>query len=51
MTNIQIVNILRRYIEQNEVVYQFCGELMEVSNDIEKGDILHSSIKIRCIAA
>ena len=36
MNNIQIVNILRRYIEQNEVVYQFCGELMEVSNDIEK---------------
>ena len=36
MTNIQIVNILRRYIEQNEAVYQFCGELMEVSNDIEK---------------
>lgn len=36
MNNIQIVNILRRYIEQNEVVYQFCGELMEVSNDKEK---------------
>lgn len=36
MKNIQIVNILRRYIEQNEVVYQFCGELMEVSNETEK---------------
>lgn len=36
MTNIQIVNILRRYIEQNEVVYQFCDELMELSNDTEK---------------
>ena len=36
MNNIQIVNILRRYIEQNEVVYQFCGELMEVSSDTEK---------------
>lgn len=36
MTNIQIVNILRRYVEQNEVVYQFCGELVEVSNATEK---------------
>lgn len=36
MTNTQIVNILRRYIEQNEVVYQFCGEFMEVSNKSEK---------------
>lgn len=36
MTNIQIVNILRRYIEQNEVVYQFCGELVEVSNNTKK---------------
>ena len=36
MKNIQIVNILRRYIKQNEVVYKFCGELMEVSNDTEK---------------
>ena len=36
MKNIQIVNILRRYIKQNEVVYQFCGELMEVSNETEK---------------
>lgn len=36
MTNIQIVIILRRYIEQNEVVYLFCGELIGVSNDTEK---------------
>ena len=36
MKNIQIVNILRRYIKQNEVVYKFCGELMEVSNETEK---------------
>lgn len=36
MTNIQIVNILRRYVEQNEVVYQFCGEFVEVSNATEK---------------
>ena len=36
MKNIQIVNILRRYIKQNEVVYKFCGELMEVSNQTEK---------------
>lgn len=36
MTNTQIVNILRRYIEQNEVVYQFCGEFMEVLNKSEK---------------
>lgn len=36
MINTQIVNILRKYIEQNEVVYQFCGELMEVSNESEK---------------
>lgn len=26
---------LRNYIEVNEVVYQFCGGLMEVSNDAE----------------
>lgn len=29
-------DVLRTYIESNEVVYQFCGELMEVSNDTEK---------------
>ena len=28
--------ILLNYIKNNEVVYQFCGELMEVSNDTEK---------------
>lgn len=34
MQNIK-ANILQAYVEANEVVYQFCGELMEVSNDIE----------------
>lgn len=29
-------DVLRTYIESNEVVYQFCGELMSVSNDTEK---------------
>ena len=29
-------DILQKHIETNEVVYQFCGELMEVSNDKEK---------------
>ena len=35
MNNIP-ADVLRRYIESNEVVYRFCGELMEVSNDTEK---------------
>lgn len=35
MNNIT-ADVLRTYIESNEVVYQFCGELMEVSNDTEK---------------
>lgn len=29
-------DVLRKYIETNEVVYKSCGELMEVSNDTEK---------------
>ena len=29
-------NTLQAYVEANEVVYQFCGELMEVSNGTEK---------------
>lgn len=36
MDNYLNISILREYIENNEVVYQFCGELMEVSNDNEK---------------
>lgn len=35
MQNIK-ANTLQAYVEANEVVYQFCGELMEVSNDTEK---------------
>ena len=35
MQNIK-ANKLQAYVEANEVVYQFCGELMEVSNDTEK---------------
>ena len=31
-----IKELLLNYIKNNEVVYQFCGELMEVSNDKEK---------------
>lgn len=31
-----IVSLLLNYVTNNEVVYQFCGELMEVSNDAEK---------------
>lgn len=31
-----IVSLLLNYVANNEVVYQFCGELMEVSNDAEK---------------
>ena len=38
--NIMITNItadiLQKYVETNEVVFQFCGELVEVSNDTEK---------------
>lgn len=52
MTNIQIVNILRRYIEQNEVVYQFCGELMEVFNDTEKASkktLLEYFRRVNCV--
>lgn len=30
------IQSLLNYVESNEVVYQFCGELMEVSNDTEK---------------
>lgn len=36
MTTNITANILQTYVENNEVVYQFCGELMEVSNDTEK---------------
>lgn len=36
MECIIIADVLRTYIESNEVVYQFCGELMTVSNDTEK---------------
>ncbi|OQC18135.1 MAG: hypothetical protein BWX72_00251 [Firmicutes bacterium ADurb.Bin080] len=28
-----IIERLSEYVENNEVVYQFCGELVEVSND------------------
>ncbi len=31
-----IISQLLNYVMNNEVVYQFCGELMEVSNDTEK---------------
>ena len=31
-----IISQLLNYVMNNEVVYQFCGELLEVSNDIEK---------------
>lgn len=31
-----IVSQLLNYVSNNEVVYQFCGELMSVSNDSEK---------------
>ena len=30
------LELLKHYIENNEVVYQFCGGLIEVSNNIEK---------------
>lgn len=36
MTTNITADILQKYVEANEVVYQFCGELMEVSNDMEK---------------
>ncbi len=36
MTSKIIADVLRTYVESNEVVYQFCGELMNVSNDNEK---------------
>lgn len=36
MQNTITKDTLREYVKENEVVYQFCGELMEVSNDIEK---------------
>lgn len=36
MTTNITADVLRTYIEANEVVYQFCGELMEVSNGKEK---------------
>lgn len=32
----KLVDKLRNYVEHNEVVWQFCGELVEVSNDNEK---------------
>lgn len=35
ITNIT-ADILQKYVEANEVVFQFCGELVEVSNDTEK---------------
>ena len=34
-TNIK-ADILQKYVEANEVVFQFCGELMNISNDAEK---------------
>lgn len=36
MTTNITADALRTYIETNEVVYQFCDALMEVSNDTEK---------------
>lgn len=36
MTTNITADILQKYVETHEVVYQFCGELMEVSNDTEK---------------
>lgn len=36
MTSNITADILRTYVEQNEVIYQFCGELMEVPNESEK---------------
>ena len=36
MTTKITADILLSYEESHEVVYQFCGELMEVSNDTEK---------------
>ena len=35
ITNIT-ADILQKYVEANEVVFQFCVELVEVSNDTEK---------------
>lgn len=42
MTKTQLVNALRQYVEKNEVVWQFCGDLVEMTNDNEKenGDAL-----------
>ena len=36
MINTVSIERLYNYVSNNEVVYQFCGELMEVSNDTEK---------------
>lgn len=36
MTTNITADILQKYVETNEVVYQFCGELMEVLNDKEQ---------------
>ena len=36
MTSKITADTLRTYVEANEVVQQFCGELMKVSNDTEK---------------
>ena len=36
MTSKITADTLRTYVEANEVVYQFCGELIEVSNRTEK---------------
>ena len=35
ITNIT-ADILQKYVETNKAVFQFCGELVEVSNDTEK---------------
>ena len=32
----EIVDKLQKYVQNNEVVWQFCGDLVEVANDNEK---------------
>lgn len=36
MTNTSTIETLRHYVRHNEVVWQFCGDLVEVANDNEK---------------
>lgn len=36
MQKITTIDVLREYVDNNEVVYLFCGDLIEVSNEIKK---------------